>query len=797
MNKELSSYPAIDNKNFEKLIASKKEFYDYRMISKTGNSDSKLTYKDLYCLEPQQKFLSNFINPLTNYNSILVYHSVGVGKTLTGISIAETFKEYYKIVVLLKNKNLKYNFWKELTGICSNYFDTKQEYSVYHNKSHPDYQEIKSRIDRKINKHYTFYTYGEITNPNRKVNLSNTVLIVDEIHNVTGNDIYKSLIGLMRNALNIKTVLLSATPVADNIQEIFEIANLLGDTLPIRNDLVKSKLINNTHVPTLTAKGKKMILNSLRGKVSYLTADPSFFPERIYRGTKGIRGTQGTKLTDSKLTLFTSKMSAFQENIYKNTLNENDVFFNTSSNVLTMVYPDGSYGKAGYVKYITKNQDRSFLKLENITKYSCKLHAILQAIQKSPGPVFIYSSLVNNGGTSLLKEVLLANGYATFNRYQNDKHQFIVLDDNLSDVRKQNLMYTFNNKNNSTGKKIKVIIGSPVVSEGFTFKNIRQIHILEPFWNLSRIEQVIGRGVRFNSHKALPENQRTTEIYLHAAVSTTDTTDTIDTIKYKLSEDKDLVIKDLEYDIKRTAVDCSLNKPRNELSNKFDYTRECQYKPCAYTCTYNGGVKKIDKSTYDLKKHSIEEYKFILKCIIELYNIGYVYNLDYIVKYILTKYSVSKKNIYYVLDEVINKPVYIRNEYILVPYGEYYVLSQENSESEDLFDRMFPIKDKYTRNLNEVLNKKDNHKETSTVGNSFIYGTYFNKVNVKDNTFRIFNKVQNSLKACANYSLDELADIAKKLNVNLKNTQGKLSKKMYCNAIEKDLVIKKRILTRR
>lgn len=769
MNKEISSYPLLSDKNFEKIIANKKEFYDYRISNRN---------KDIYCLEPQQKFLSNFINPLTNYNSILVYHSVGVGKTLTGISIAETFKEYFKIVVFLKNKNLKYNFWKELTGICSNYFDTKQEYLIYHNKTHPEHQDIKARIDKKINKYYTFYTYGELST--RQINLSNTIVIVDEIHNVTGNEIYTSLIGLLRNSVNIKTVLLSATPVADNIQEIFEIANLLGDTLPIRNELVKQKMISNTHVPTLTVKGKKVIMKSLRGKVSYLTADASFFPQRIFKGTK-----------IDKMILFTSKMSSFQENIYNNTVNLNDVFFNTSSNVLTMVYPDGSYGKDGYIKYIKKNKDRSFLKMENIKQYSCKLYTILQAIQNSPGPVFIYSSLVNNGGTALIKEVLLANGYSMFNRYANDKPQFIVLDDNLSDIRKQNLMYIFNNNNNMYGKKIKVIIGSPVVSEGFTFKNIRQIHILEPFWNLSRIEQVIGRGVRFNSHKALPENQRTTEIYLHTAIGTKK--DTIDVMKYKLSQDKDLIIKDLEYDIKRIAIDCALNKSRNELPSKYDYSRECQYKVCAYTCAYDtSGNGKLDKRTYDLKKHSIEEYKFILKCIYELYDIGYVYNLDYIVNYILSKYKVSKKNIYYVLDEVINKPIYIRNEFVIVPYGDYYVLSQENSD-EDLFDRMFPIKTKYTRKLDEVIIKKTGTPEKTT-GKTFLYGTYFNKVNVKDNTFRIFNKAENTLKACTNYSLDELAKIAKELNIN---TNEKLSKKMYCNAIEKNLLIKKRILTSR
>mgnify|MGYP001605250221 FL=1 len=103
MNLELGKYPDIDDDSFYESINIKKEFYDNRIDSKKGSGIN-------YCLEPQQRFLSNFINPLTQYSRLLIYHSVGVGKTLSAISIAENFKNTHNILILVKNKSLDLNF---------------------------------------------------------------------------------------------------------------------------------------------------------------------------------------------------------------------------------------------------------------------------------------------------------------------------------------------------------------------------------------------------------------------------------------------------------------------------------------------------------------------------------------------------------------------------------------------------------------------------------------------------------------------------------------------------------------
>ena len=58
------------------------------------------------------------------------------------------------------------------------------------------------------------------------------------------------------------------------------------------------------------------------------------------------------------------------------------------------------------------------------------------------------------------------------------------------------------------GENIKVILGNSVTSEGMDFKNIREIHVLDPWYHLYKIEQIIGRGIRYCSHSFHPKNKQ-------------------------------------------------------------------------------------------------------------------------------------------------------------------------------------------------------------------------------------------------------------------------------------------------
>jgi hypothetical protein len=129
-----------------------------------------------------------------------------------------------------------------------------------------------------------------------------------------------------------------------------------------------------------------------------------------------------------------------------------------------------------------------------------------------------------------------------------------------------------NSRKNTSGGEIKVIIASEVASEGLDFKNIRQVHILEPWYNMNRIEQIIGRAVRNLSHSMMNEMDRNVTVYLHAIlirgnqakVASIDgrLLESIDLEWYRRSNIKQLHISDVERLLKQNAFDCALNKSR-------------------------------------------------------------------------------------------------------------------------------------------------------------------------------------------------------------------------------------------
>ena len=152
-------YPDLDNVDFYKKIFLKKEF---------RKNDFKKINSDSFSLLPQQLFLKNYININTPYNSILVYHGTGVGKTCSAITIAEGFKKYLKnkkIIVLLQ-RNIKENFIKELYNLDKT--DNKQcTGTTYKYKDEFKYDKKEKKllqIKKNIRKYYKFYGYTQFAN---------------------------------------------------------------------------------------------------------------------------------------------------------------------------------------------------------------------------------------------------------------------------------------------------------------------------------------------------------------------------------------------------------------------------------------------------------------------------------------------------------------------------------------------------------------------------------------------------------------------------------------------------------
>lgn len=183
---------------------------------------------------------------------------------------------------------------------------------------------------------------------------------------------------------------------------------------------------------------------------------------------------------------------------------------------------------------ILDNQSNPLNIKNELSNISIKMYHIMKRILESNGPVIVYSKYEGIYGVSMFAEVLKQNGFIDMQKHLNDmkgkkgekkekenenKDSHINLA-NVSNIVKskknqpgfmfwtgksqnEKLKDVFNKKENKDGSLIKVFLVTEAGKEGISLKNIRQIHIMEPWWNDVITKQVIGRGVRITSHNDL------------------------------------------------------------------------------------------------------------------------------------------------------------------------------------------------------------------------------------------------------------------------------------------------------
>ena len=173
--------------------------------------------------------------------------------------------------------------------------------------------------------------------------------------------------------------------------------------------------------------------------------------------------------------------------------------------------------------------DEGSLKINNDLKnLSPKMFQIMNNINRftnetengimPTGKILFYSDFRSDGGSEAFELVLKSNGYEKFDYKdpQKDKgkrYTFITGSEGPEErsINKEH----FNDEKNKYGEYIQIMIISSAGAEGISLTCVRQVHVLEPFWNYVRIDQVLGRAVRMKSHLDLPKEERNVEQYLY------------------------------------------------------------------------------------------------------------------------------------------------------------------------------------------------------------------------------------------------------------------------------------------
>ena len=270
-------------------------------------------------------------------------------------------------------------------------------------------------------------------------------------------------------------------------------------------------------------------------------------------------------------------------------------------------------------------EEEDFLTKDKLAVYSPKFAKILENLQdkENRGLHLIYSQFRTIEGIGILKLVLEANGFAEFKIKKNDTNDTWTIVENIDDAGKPRfVLYTgtetpeereiirnvYNSNwtmvpasivsrlretasNNFYGEIIQVLMITASGAEGINLKNTRFVHIVEPYWHLVRIDQVIGRARRICSHQDLPEEYRTVKVFLYLSVFSEEQKTNKKNIEMMnrdvsrleskpITTDESLlesafiknnINKQLLDAVKETAIDCSLYNPLNKDENLVCY----------------------------------------------------------------------------------------------------------------------------------------------------------------------------------------------------------------------------------
>ena len=679
----------FNTNNLDYVPTNKKEFIEwfnktFIKFKATGKQEPKKNKYEPYIY---QKLLKNFMNEISPYRGILLYHGLGSGKTCTSITIAENLKNNKNIIVMLP-ASLKNNFIQKGILFCGD--------------------EQYKNDEEKYKKKYTFFSYNasNVLKELKSIgNLDNKVIIIEEVHNLIsvlmsgiegrgkiGNELYNALM----NAQNTKIIALSGTPIINDIFEVGVLCNILNgynETIYYRilnipsnfgikdfNELEK-KFLENKYIEyakinrlnksiefllnvksyqqeyksileyienigneklevryldlkkyslfpiedkgdvfrryfleenksELFLKNEEILRRRMVGLISHYDSNKGNYPKVIYKDFYRIpmstyqfqiyeilrakeriseRGGKEKKSKKEKVKsmfrVFSRQASnfVFPEDIprpypdKKFIISLKDDKKNNINNINKILEKEEELNDNGKITkdyklrinkalnelvlngsvYLTAGED-------GLDKLSPKFKLLLSNVNKSKGLVFIYSNFRTLEGVELFSKVLDFNGYSPFGA-RNNRPKYAIYSGDEDEKVKKNILETFTSNENKNGNLIKIILATLAGAEGLDLKNIRQIHILEPYWNQMKIKQIIGRGVRRDSHISLPSKDRDIEIYRYFSVFSQKNSliakDKITTDEYieDISIKKQKLIDKILLIFKESAIDCTLN----------------------------------------------------------------------------------------------------------------------------------------------------------------------------------------------------------------------------------------------
>jgi hypothetical protein len=581
-------------------------------------------------LQAQQRFLRRVMSPDSPTQNLLMVHGTGTGKTCTAIQIAEEYilrPEFQdKRVLVLANPAVQDNFRTQIFDIsrvsvdadglllskqCTGrrYLDILQRAQAQPLRwtDQSQREKLMNMANRILNEFYEFQGYTSFGNRISEVQLEkrqadmdawihdtfdNRLIVVDEAHNLRESDemgtaekiVSAALKRIVQTANGVTLVLLTATPMYDTFDEILDYFNMFlwNSRKQEPGTSIKKKDIFTDNGDFVSAEAETRFRGLCENYISFVRGENPFTfpfrlppPDNMLAKADRTHDSNGKKIATQRkyLTLTAAPLSEYQESIVK------DLKLKALAEPrVVCVYPEnktfGEIFKKEDGKYVYNGEE--FLAPSRVATYSAKFASVMKCIAESKGIVFVYSNLVESGA-QLFSMCLEEHGFKSVTSDgllgktsgeipAGSKGSYALFTSETSDAEIKRTLARLRRRENANGDDIRVIVASPKVSEGVDFRYVRQIHVLDPWFNMSRIEQVIGRGMRTCSHSLLPFEDQNCTVYLHVCRFSSGKREALDEHIYReYAERKAIAIAKVKKAVLQSAMDCNLERPVNAL----------------------------------------------------------------------------------------------------------------------------------------------------------------------------------------------------------------------------------------
>ena len=584
------------------------------------------TESSTFTLQPFQLLMRRLLSPDSPCRNMLMLHGTGVGKTCTAIQVAEEYilrpEFQHKRVLVLSSATVKESFERQIFDVSRVKYDrgiftspqcTGRRYLDMLERAETEglrWTDAESRkrmshiVSNMIHEFYEFMPYQawgnhETTigmNLNQKQNIeriekeyNNRLIIVDEAHNLrpseeSNKEFSDSLAQICKYSKGLTLVLLTATPMFDDYSEILSLFDLFlwNDHRQSPNETIKNIFQKNgDFIPNKEA----VFRGWCKEYVSYLRGESPFaFPFRLNPPESIVALPDRTTDPNNNpivshtrfLTLTQSFLKSPQlEAVQKLTGGDISLLSNMTQTLVHIPTPH----KKG-TDTVFEYGGLPFASPSNLPKYAAKFDTILKCITDDSGIVFVYSRFIQGG----IQEFAMALEEAGFEPFLGKKMirtsgeysgpsrgKYAYLTADLSTQAFAKTMRQLRASSNLKGSDIKVILGSPVTSEGIDFRNVRQVHVLDPWYNMSKLKQIEGRGLRTCSHSSLDFEDQNCTVYYHVCRYEHSQQETYDEFVYRMFvEEKAKIVGKLLKIIAESAIDCSIQHGMNQLPDEWN-----------------------------------------------------------------------------------------------------------------------------------------------------------------------------------------------------------------------------------